>query len=304
MNLTDPIFNDADAAREYLEASRWANGVFCPHCGGTEKCKRLEGSKHRPGLFQCGDCRKQFTVTVGTVFERSKVPLNKWMLATFLMASSKKGYSAHQLHRTIGVTYKTAWFMFHRIREAMRNDDKSPMGSGGGIVESDETFIGKDPKFTRYAKNKLGYRQKMKVLALVDRTTGKIRNMVIDHVSRKDIDPILKENVAREAHMSTEEASYYRHLGGMFAGQPDRQPRRGRVRARRGPHKHAGRLFLNLQARHEGHLPALWAPAPAPLHRRVCLPLQPPHRAGRRRHHARQRDPQGRGRPSPYLSAA
>lgn len=121
MNLTDPIFTDKDAAREYLEHQRWPEGVYCAHCGGTEKIRKLEGKSHRPGLYQCGDCRQQFTVTVGTVFERSKVPLNKWLLATFLMAQSKKGMSAHQLHRSIGVTYKTAWFMFHRIREAMRD---------------------------------------------------------------------------------------------------------------------------------------------------------------------------------------
>ena len=144
MNLTDPIFTDKNAARQYLEASRWSNGVYCPHCGGTEKNKRLEGKSHRPSLYQCGDCRQQFTVTVGTVFERSKVPLNKWLLATFLMASSKKGISAHQLHRTIGVTYKTAWFMFHRIREAMRNDSNVDFGVGGGTVEVDETFFGNE----------------------------------------------------------------------------------------------------------------------------------------------------------------
>lgn len=122
MNLTDPIFTDKNIAREYLERTRWADGVYCPHCGGVDRIKKLEGKSHRPGLLQCGDCRKQFTVTVGTVFERSKVPLNKWLLATFLMASSKKGISAHQLHRTIGVTYKTAWFMFHRIRYAAEFD--------------------------------------------------------------------------------------------------------------------------------------------------------------------------------------
>jgi transposase-like protein len=134
MNLSNPIFHDDNAARAYMEAQRWSNGVSCPHCGGVDKCKRLEGSKHRPGLFQCGDCRQQFTVTVGTIFERSKVSLSKWMLATHLMASSKKGMSAHQLHRSIGVTYKTAWFMWHRIREAMRDDSPVLFGSGGGIV--------------------------------------------------------------------------------------------------------------------------------------------------------------------------
>jgi transposase-like protein len=108
MDLTSPIFTDKNAAREYLEAARWHDGAYCPHCGGTEKCKKLEGSKHRPGLYQCGDCRQQFIVTVGTIFKSFKVPLNKWLVACFLMALSKKGMSAHQLHRMIGVTYKTA----------------------------------------------------------------------------------------------------------------------------------------------------------------------------------------------------
>ncbi len=217
MNLTDPIFTDKDAAREHLEAQRWPGGVYCAHCGGTDRIRKLEGKSHRPGLYQCGDCRQQFTVTVGTVFERSKVPLNKWLLATFLMAQSKKGMSAHQLHRSIGVTYKTAWFMFHRIREAMGNTDKSPMGSGGGVVEADETFLGKDPKFMRYSKAKGGFRHKMKILALVDRTTGKARTTVLDHVSRRDIEPILTENVSPEARLSTDEASHYRSLGKMFS---------------------------------------------------------------------------------------
>ena len=131
-NLNSPIFQSEDAAREHLEAQRWPDGAVCPHCGctGEDHVTAIKGARARPsasnpegaerkGLYQCNGCRKQFTVTVGTVFERSKVPLNKWLLATYLLTSSKKGMSAHQLHRTIGVTYKTAWFMFHRIREAM-----------------------------------------------------------------------------------------------------------------------------------------------------------------------------------------
>lgn len=218
MNLTDPIFTDEAAAREYLEATRWANGVCCPHCGGTEKCKKLEGKKHRPGLYQCGDCRQQFTVTVGTVFERSKVPLNKWLLATHLMASSKKGMSAHQLHRSLGVTYKTAWFMFHRIREAMRNGDLSPMGGNGGAVEADETFIGREPgeKGRKAAKSR-GYQHKMKVLSLVDRETGVARSFVVDKVDTATIQPIVRENLAREARLMTDEGSWYGPIGKDFA---------------------------------------------------------------------------------------
>lgn len=215
MNLTDPIFTDKDAAREYMERQRWADGVFCPHCGGTEKCKKLTGKSHRAGLYQCGDCRKQFTVTVGTVFERSKVPLNKWLLATFLMASSKKGMSAHQLHRTIGVTYKTAWFMWHRIREAMRSGSFSPMGGNGGTVESDETFIGQEPGYTG-PRNV--YHHKMKVLSLIDRETGQARSFVVDKLRAYDVVPILKANIDRETRMVTDQAPWYKHIGNDFAG--------------------------------------------------------------------------------------
>lgn len=157
MELTNPIFNDPDKAREHLEAQRWPDGANCPHCGvvGEDHVTKITGAFSRPskkhpegverkGLYQCNECRKQFTVTVGTVFERSKVPLNKWLLATYLMTSSKKGMSAHQLHRMIGVTYKTAWFMFHRIREAMgENHDGDPLGGEGKVVEADETYHGK-----------------------------------------------------------------------------------------------------------------------------------------------------------------
>ena len=213
MNLDNPIFHDDNAARAYMEHQRWADGVVCPHCGGTEKCKRLEGAKHRPGLFQCGDCRQQFTVTVGTVFERSKVALHKWMLATHLMASSKKGFSAHQLHRTIGVTYKTAWFMWHRIREAMSSDTPAGFGSGGGVVEVDETFIGREPG----KEVKRGVGHKMKVLTLVDRSTGRAKSMVVDDLKVSTLLPILKANIAKEATVHTDEAMQYDNLYKHFA---------------------------------------------------------------------------------------
>ncbi|QOJ22953.1 MAG: IS1595 family transposase [Gammaproteobacteria bacterium] len=140
--FSEPRFNDDDAAREHLESIRWPNGSACPHCGGHDRQSKLEGKAHRLGLYFCGHCRKQYTVTVGTVFERSKVPLHKWLLATHLMCSSKKGISAHQLHRTLGVTYKTAWFMAHRIREAMSIEPTGSLGSDGSPVEVDETYWG------------------------------------------------------------------------------------------------------------------------------------------------------------------
>ena len=214
MKLTDPIFTDADKAREHLEATRWADGVVCPHCGGVERLKKLEGKSHRPGLYQCGQCRRQFTVTVGTVFERSKVPLNKWLLATYLLCSSKKGMSAHQLHRMLGVTYKTAWFMFHRIREGMTDGEPFNGGNTGGVVEVDETFFGRDKS---KPKGRGGH-HKYKILTLVDRTTGKARSIVIDDLTMKTILPILRENIEAKATIYTDEDGQYKRLSTDFAG--------------------------------------------------------------------------------------
>ena len=178
MDLTNPIYTDPEKAREHMEEVRWPNGPHCPHCGCTGNITRLSGKSTRPGVHKCNDCKGPFTVTVGTVFERSKVSLNKWVLAVHLMASSKKGMSAHQLHRTIGVTYKTAWFMFHRIREAMRDDDSALFGTDGGTVEVDETFIGHDRTIKPKGEKKgRGYAHKHKVLALVDRTSGRASSL-------------------------------------------------------------------------------------------------------------------------------
>src|ERR1051325_6201638 len=141
--LNQPHFKDADKAREYLESVRWPNGPICPHCASVSKDHyRLEGKAHRVGLLKCKDCREQFSVTVGTVFERSKIALNVWLQAVYLLCSSKKGMSSHQLHRILGVTYKTAWFMTHRIREAMTTGALGPIGGSGKIVEADETYFG------------------------------------------------------------------------------------------------------------------------------------------------------------------
>ena len=138
-DLTAPIFTNKDAARKHLETLRWPDGPYCPHCGEWEAITKLKGKSTRPGVYKCRSCRKPFTVTVGTVFERSKIPLNKWVLAFHLLCASKKGMSSHQLHRMLGVTYKTAWFMAHRIREAMMDDDPEPMGGEGKSIQVDET---------------------------------------------------------------------------------------------------------------------------------------------------------------------
>ena len=141
--LSKPYFHDEQAAIDYLEGIIWSKGITCPHCGNAEKIYSLKkGKKTRLGLKKCAECRKQFTVKVGTVFESSHVPLHKWLQASYLLASSKKGINAHQLHRTLEVTYKTAWFMFHRLREAMRVAHIEPLGGEGSVVEADETYVG------------------------------------------------------------------------------------------------------------------------------------------------------------------
>lgn len=214
MNLTDPIFQDADLAREHLEATRWPHGAVCPHCGSVGEATKLQGRAARPGVWQCNACREQFTVTVGTVFEKSKVPLNKWLLATYLMSSSKKGVSAHQLHRTLGVTYKTAWFMAHRIREAMTPSDNAPMGGGGTPVEVDETFIGKNGNVPRSRQT---WQHKNRVLSLVDRSTGRARSFVVADFKMDTLAPILLTNISREAVLMTDEARHYITVGREFS---------------------------------------------------------------------------------------
>lgn len=211
--FSEPRFNDDDAAREHLESIRWSNGSACPHCGGHDRQSKLEGKAHRPGLYFCGHCRKQYTVTVGTVFERSKVPLHKWLLATHLMCSSKKGISAHQLHRTLGVTYKTAWFMAHRIREAMSIEPVGELGGGGSPVEVDETYWGNNGK---QAKGARGWAHKMKVVSLVERN-GEKRSFHVANVTAKTVAPILKKQMSKNARLMTDESRVYNQAGKAFA---------------------------------------------------------------------------------------
>ena len=213
MDLTNPIYTDPEKAREHMEAILWPTGPSCPHCGCSGNITKLGGKSTRPGVYKCNDCKSPFTVTVGTVFERSKIKLNKWVFAVHLMASSKKGMSAHQLHRTIGVTYKTAWFMSHRIREAMGDDSNVDFGSGGGTVEVDETFIGHDKTIKpKHSKKGRGYAHKHKILALVDRSSGRAKSMVVDDLKAKTLVPVLKDNIAKEATVYTDEASQYQGL--------------------------------------------------------------------------------------------
>lgn len=210
-NLTEPRFQDDDAAREYLEATLWPNGPVCPHCGTVNEAYKTA----KTGVYRCGskDCRKDFTVTVGTVFESSKVPLHKWLLATFLICSSKKGMSAHQLHRTIGVTYKTAWFMAHRLREAMKDHSSGPLGSDGSPVEADETYWGNANKKPAGAR---GYQHKMKIVSLVERN-GEKRTFHVANVTAKTVTPILRQQISEKARLMTDESGVYKKVGKEFA---------------------------------------------------------------------------------------
>lgn len=212
-SLTDPIFHDEDAARKHFEALRWPNGRSCPHCGVIGESALMQGRTHRPGLYKCRACRKPFSATMGTVYERSHIPMHKWLLATHLMVSSKKGISAHQLYRMLGFgSYRTAWFMAHRIREAMTSIDTTPFGSGGGIVEVDETFLGRERAPIATAKV-----TKMKVLSLIDRQTKRSRSIVIDSLTVRDMLPFIAANVAPEATLMTDQAMHYRPIGKEFA---------------------------------------------------------------------------------------
>lgn len=165
-------------------------------------------------MVQCNDCHQQYSVTVGTVFENSKIPLNKWLLANHLLCASKKGISAHQLHGMLGITYKSAWFILNRIREAMRPLDVAPMGGNGGTVEVDETFISREPKVEA---RKGGFQHKMKAPSLLDLTTGEKRSIVLDKIPIAEITPILRENIAAEAHLMTDDAGQYRFMRHHFA---------------------------------------------------------------------------------------
>lgn len=211
--LSAKHFHDETAAYAFVEARVWPNGPICPHCGGVERISKMGGKSTRIGTYKCYQCRKPFTVKIGTVFESSHVPLHLWLQAIFLLASSKKGISSNQLHRTLGVTLKTAWFMSHRIREAMRDGSLSPLGGAGKVVEADETYIGR----VYGMRKSRGPSHKMKVLSLVERG-GPVRSMMVESVSRPVVEKIVKANVDHESRLMTDEAPYYPRIGRHFAG--------------------------------------------------------------------------------------
>ena len=210
--LSKTHFHNEDEAFAYVEARVWPNGPTCPHCGGVERVSKMQGKSTRKGLYKCYQCRKPFTVRMGTIFESSKVPLQVWLMAMQLIAGSKKGISSHQLARTLGLTVKTAWFLSHRIREAMREGDLTPFGAGGGAVEVDETYIGRKAG-TPLPKG--GWGHKMTVLGLIDRNSGKSRFFHVD--GGKEIQGIVLENLSREARLMTDEHVMYRRIGREFA---------------------------------------------------------------------------------------
>ena len=217
--LNEPYFHDEAAAFEALEGIVWPNGPTCPHCGATDRINKLQGVKDkkgrvRLGLWKCYHCRKQFTVRKGTIFEASHLKLHQWFQAAYLMCSSKKGVSSNQLHRTLGVTLKTAWFVSHRLREPMCDGNLNvPFDSGGTAVEADETFIGRESGKSK----KRAYHHKMKVLSLVDRESGQARSMVVDDLKLRTVVPILRENIANEACVMTDEAGHCFQIGKVFA---------------------------------------------------------------------------------------
>jgi transposase-like protein len=209
-DLTNPIYNDETAARLHLEAIRWRDGAFCPYCGSVG-CKPLGGESMGDGWYHCVDCRKKFTVRVGTIYERSHIALYKWVLATHLMCASKKGISAHQLHRMLGITYKSAWFMAHRIREAMQSNG-SQIGGEGKVVEMDETYVGGK------AKNRKNHvPPKTAVAALVERN-GEVRAQKARKLSTANLNTIVIQHANRRSTLMTDESKSYIGIGDLYAG--------------------------------------------------------------------------------------
>ena len=212
MSITDPIYSDANAAREHLEKLHWPHGPVCPRCGSLDRITKLAGKSTRPGVYKCNECAKPFSVTVGTVMEDSKIPLNKWLLAFRLLAGGKKGFSAHELHRALGITYKSAWFLEHRIREAMKSDG-GPMGGVDAVVEADETYVGGK------AKNRATRKPapKKAVVALVERD-GHARSFHVANVTAAALRPLIVTNVDRASHLMTDESGVYTRVGREFNG--------------------------------------------------------------------------------------
>lgn len=214
-DLQNPAFHDETKAREWLESHLWPDGPVCPHCGSVN-VKKLSGKSHRPGLHQCNEkeCRQQFTVTVGTLYERSKIPLSKWLMATYLLSASKKGMSTRQLSRMLGVSVKSTWFMMHRIRESMRESDAGPLGGQNKVVEADETYVGGKAKNAKRGKP---VPEKHAVFALVERD-GEARSFHVTNVNAKTLRPVITKHASRKSYLMTDESPVYPKIGGEFSG--------------------------------------------------------------------------------------
>jgi transposase-like protein len=214
--LSDPMFHNEEAAFAYLEAKLWPNGPVCPHCKGTQRINRLHGKAHRPGLHKCYACRKQFTVRQGSVFESSHAPLHIWLQAFYMMCSSKKGIATRQLQRTFGGSMKTAWFLGHRIREAMKeNRDlfSEPMGGAGETLEVDDTFIGGKSANRAYGP----IPPKASVMSLVQRDGG-VRSFHVPNITAATLRPIIARHASADSRYMSDEAPTYRDIGWNFAG--------------------------------------------------------------------------------------
>jgi len=217
IDLTDPIFTDENAARAHFEALRWPHGPVCPHCGSVDNAAELKGKSTRPGVYKCRDCRKPFSATIGTLYERSHIPLHKWLLATHLMCASKKGISAHQLFRMLGFgSYRTAWFMAHRIREGMRGlrpEIDGPLGGYNKVVEADETYVGGK------ARNRKGDHipPKEAVMSLVERD-GRVRSFHVANVTGETLRPVLLDQIEKSTYLMTDESGVYISIGTEFRG--------------------------------------------------------------------------------------
>jgi transposase-like protein len=212
--LNAPQFTDEEAAKAHLEASRWPDGeVNCPLCGSLNVTRM--GGKTQAGYFQCNGCRDKFTCRTGTVMERSKIPVHKWLLAIHLMTSNKNGVSAHELHRNLGVTYKSAWFLAHRIREAMDTGKAAPMGGSGSVVQADETYYGNTSKRAKHYKK--GHSNKSGVVGLVDQRTGEARAFAVDSAHVGNVREILVKNASRRSTLVTDESGLYKATGKEYA---------------------------------------------------------------------------------------
>ena len=233
--LSDRHFHDEAAAYRFVEARVWPNGATCPHCGGMDRIGKMKGKSTRIGTYKCYDCRKPFTVKIGTIFEASHVKMHLWLQAIFLIASSKKGISSNQLHRTLGVTLKTAWFMSHRIREAMRDGGLAPIGGEGQIVEADETYYGKKdgpaPTVTTSGRpftssGRKGPSHKRAILGLIERG-GKVKTFHVKQANKINVAELVTENVAKESILYTDESRLYHGMNQHFADHQSVRHRAG-----------------------------------------------------------------------------